>query len=166
MRRFLLATIAALAVSGPAAFAQSPSLSPLESRHVPDVTGVLTWVDNAMGTLFDVDFYHYVAQTAAVRSMFTTAGWSAFAPKHASLVDVTRQTRMLCHARAQIPPSLERIEEQPNGFEIVLPIVQTCENVNQVDTQIYRVTAHIVPAATAAHPNGWAIDRMDVTVEQ
>jgi hypothetical protein len=27
-------------------------------------------------------------------------------------------------------------------------------------------TAHVVTAASTAHPNGWAIDRMDVTAEQ
>ena len=46
------------------------------------------------------------------------------------------------------------------AYTIEVPIVQTCENVNQTSTNNLLVTAVVVRTNTDDHPDGLAIDQL------
>ena len=163
MRNVLFASIAVLAMSGSAALAQSSLRAPAEPNRVsdpPEASGGPDWVSHAVISLFDIDFHNAPLQTEAARGLFTAAGWSAYAPARTSLVEAVQQMRMLCHARVQGMPGDAVMTPQPAGYEMALPVVQTCENTDMADSQVFQVTVHVVPADSADHPQGWAIERI------
>ena len=46
------------------------------------------------------------------------------------------------------------------AYEIQVPIVQTCENVNQTSTNNLMITALVVRTNSDDHPDGLAIDQL------
>ena len=51
------------------------------------------------------------------------------------------------------------------AYEIQLPIMQTCENVNQTSTNYLVLTARVVRTNSDDHPDGLVIDQMVATTQ-
>ena len=95
---------------------------------------------------------------------FTVRGWNTFA---ASFIDKgnfdeIKRARLLCHAQAQRAALIHQSSyvEGALAYQIQVPIVQTCENVNQVSTNFLMINALVVRTNADDNPDGLVIDQM------
>ena len=91
-------------------------------------------------------------------------GWNTWA---ASFIDSgnlaeLKRARLLCHAQAQRAAMINQISSVQGAlaYQVQVPIVQTCENVNQARTNELMVTALVIRTNSDEHPDGLAIDQL------
>ena len=108
--------------------------------------------------------YNYPILLNTASRRFTVRGWNTFA---ASFIDKgnfdeIKRARLLCHAQAQRAALIHQSSyvEGALAYQIQVPIVQTCENVNQVSTNFLMINALVVRTNADDHPDGLVIDQM------
>jgi intracellular multiplication protein IcmL len=81
--------------------------------------------------------------------------------------DELKRARLLCHAQSQRAAVIHQTSYVQNAlaYQVQVPIVQTCENVNQTSTNTLMVTALVVRTNAEDHPDGLAIDQLVATTQ-
>jgi intracellular multiplication protein IcmL len=81
--------------------------------------------------------------------------------------DELKRARLLCHAQSQRAAVIHQTSYVQNAlaYQVQVPIVQTCENVNQTSTNNLMVTALVVRTNAEDHPDGLAIDQLVATTQ-
>lgn len=97
---------------------------------------------------------------------YTIDGWNSFARSFikAGNLDKLKQAKLLCFAQ---PTRAATIRDQKvvNGhvhYVVQFPFIQTCENVNQQNTQTLMATMVIDRVDDMDHPDGLAISQLVV----
>jgi intracellular multiplication protein IcmL len=94
-------------------------------------------------------------------------GWNTFAGSYVGQgnFEELKRARLLCHAQSQRAALIHQTSfvQGALAYTIEIPIVQTCENVNQVSTNNLLVTAVVVRTNADDHPDGLAIDQLVAT---
>ena len=138
-------------------------LTPVDSPIVDD-TQLLEWAVQAIIAPYNVDYHNYAAELNAASRHFTLRGWNTYANSFIGQgnFDEIKRARMLCHAQAQRAAVIHQTSyvQGALAYEVQLPIVQTCENVNQVSTNNLMITALVVRTNTDDHPDGLAVDQL------
>jgi len=131
---------------------------------VLDDAELLDWTVKAALAPYDIDYYNYPILLNTASRRFTVRGWNTFA---ASFIDKgnfdeIKRARLLCHAQAQRAALIHQSSyvEGALAYQIQVPIVQTCENVNQVSTNFLMINALVVRTNADDHPDGLVIDQM------
>jgi len=135
----------------------------LDSPIVDD-TELLEWTVRAALAPYNVDYFNYPVELNTASRRFTLNGWNTFA---ASYIDKgnfeeLKRARLLCHAQAQRAAVIHQTSyvEGALAYQVQVPIVQTCENVNQVSTNNLMITALVVRTNSDDHPDGLVIDQL------
>ena len=135
----------------------------LDSPIVDD-TELLDWTVKAVLAPYNVDYWNYPAELNTAGRRFTVRGWNTFATSFISRgnFDELKRARLLCHAQAQRAAVIHQTSfvQGALGYEIQVPIVQTCENVNQTSTNNLLITALVIRTNDDDHADGLAIDQL------
>jgi intracellular multiplication protein IcmL len=138
-------------------------LTPVDSPIVDD-TELLQWAVQAAIAPYNVDYWNYAKELNTASRKFTLRGWNTFAGSYVSQgnFDELKRARLLCHAQSQRAALIHQTSfvQGTLAYTIEVPIVQTCENVNQTSTNNLLVTAVVVRTNADDHPDGLAIDQL------
>lgn len=138
-------------------------LTPVDSP-IADDTELLQWTVQAAIAPYNVDYWNYAKELNTASRKFTLRGWNTFAGSYVGQgnFDELKRARLLCHAQAQRAALIHQTSfvQGALAYTIEVPIVQTCENVNQTSTNNLLVTAVVVRTNTDDHPDGLAIDQL------
>jgi intracellular multiplication protein IcmL len=141
-------------------------LSPVDSPIVDD-TELLEWAVQATLAPYNVDYWNYAKELNTASRKFTLRGWNTFAGSYVGQgnFEELKRARLLCHAQSQRAALIHQTSfvQSALAYTIEIPIVQTCENVNQVSTNNLLVTAVVVRTNADDHPDGLAIDQLVAT---
>jgi intracellular multiplication protein IcmL len=135
----------------------------LDSPIVDD-SELLDWSVKAILAPYNVDYYNYPVELNTASRRFTLRGWNTFAGSFINRgnFDELKRARLLCHAQAQRAAVIHQTSfaQGALAYQIQVPIVQTCENVNQTSTNDLMITALVIRTNDDDHPDGLAIDQL------
>ena len=135
----------------------------LDSPIVDD-TQLLQWTVQAILAPYNVDYYNYPVELNTASRKFTLHGWNTFARSFISQgnFDELRRARLLCHAQTERAALIHQTSYVLGAlaYQIQVPIVQTCENVNQTSSNKLMITAVVIRTNDDDHPDGLAIDQL------
>jgi len=138
-------------------------LTPVDSPIVDD-TELLQWTVQAAIAPYNVDYWNYAKELNTASRKFTVRGWNTFAGSYVGQgnFDELKRARLLCHAQSQRAALIHQTSfvQGALAYTVEVPIVQTCENVNQTSSNNLLVTAVVVRTNTDEHPDGLAIDQL------
>jgi intracellular multiplication protein IcmL len=143
-------------------------LTPVDSPIIGD-TELLEWTVQAAVAPYNVDYFNYAKELNTASRRFTVRGWNTFASSYVGQgnFDELKRARLLCHAQSQRAAVIHQTSYVKNAlaYQVQVPIVQTCENVNQTSTNNLMVTALVVRTNAEDHPDGLAIDQLVATTQ-
>jgi len=143
-------------------------LTPVDSPIIGD-TELLEWTVQAAIAPYNVDYFNYANELNTASRRFTVRGWNTFASSYVGQgnFDELKRARLLCHAQSQRAAVIHQTSYVQNAlaYQVQVPIVQTCENVNQTSTNNLMVTALVVRTNAEDHPDGLAIDQLVATTQ-
>ena len=143
-------------------------LTPVDSPIIGD-TELLEWTVQAAVAPYNVDYFTYAKELNTASRRFTVRGWNTFASSYVGQgnFDELKRARLLCHAQSQRAAVIHQTSYVQNAlaYQVQVPIVQTCENVNQTSTNNLMVTALVVRTNAEDHPDGLAIDQLVATTQ-
>ncbi len=135
----------------------------LDSPIVDD-TQLLQWTVQAILAPYNVDYYNYPVELNTASRKFTLQGWNTFAQSFISQgnFDELRRARLLCHAQTERAALIHQTSyvQGALAYQIQVPVVQTCENVNQTSSNKLMITAVVIRTNDDDHPDGLAIDQL------
>ncbi len=135
----------------------------LDSPIVGD-TELLEWSVKAILAPYNVDYYNYPRELNTASRRFTVNGWNSFANSYIAQgnFEELKRARLLCHAQSERAAVIHQTSYRQSAlaYQIQVPIVQTCENVNQTSTNRLLITALVVRTNADDHPDGLAIDQL------
>jgi len=135
----------------------------LDSPIVDD-TQLLQWTVQAILAPYNVDYYNYPVELNTASRKFTLSGWNTFAQSFISRgnFDELKRARLLCHAQTERAALIHQTSyvQGALAYQIQVPIVQTCENVNQTSSNKLMITAVVIRTNADDHPDGLAIDQL------
>jgi intracellular multiplication protein IcmL len=155
--------------------APSPKYFFVDGRYLPrpataldspivDDTELRDWTTRAVLAPYNVNYHDYPEQLNTASRRFTTQGWNTFAESYikSGNFDKMKQAYLLCFAQAQRAAVISRsmMMEGALGYEIQVPIVQTCQNTNQQSTQHLVLTSRVLRTNSQDHPDGLAIAQL------
>ena len=128
---------------------------------------LLQWTVSALVASYTYDYHDQAGQVAAARSRFSRAGQDgAHGPFGPSMDhEAAVRNRWLCRAQAdQAATVLEKgVVLDVLGYDVEVPVVQTCDYSTGDFTNRFRVRARVVRTGELDHPEGVMIDRVQVT---
>ena len=135
----------------------------LDSPIVDD-TELLEWSVKAILAPYNVDYHNYGLQLNTASRRFTLSGWNTFANSYIGQgnFDELKRARLLCHAQSQRAAIIHQSSYKQGAlaYQIQVPIMQTCENVNQTSSNSLMITASIIRTNSDDHPDGLAVDQL------
>ena len=138
-------------------------LTPVDSPIIGD-TELLEWTVQAAVAPYNVDYFNYAKELNTASRRFTVRGWNTFASSYVGQgnFDELKRARLLCHAQSQRAAVIHQTSYVQNAlaYQVQVPIVQTCENVNQTSSNNLMITALVVRTNAEDHPDGLAIDQL------
>lgn len=133
----------------------------LDSPIVDD-TELLEWTVKAALAPYNLDYHNYAPQLNAASRRFTVHGWNTFAKSFIDFgnFDELKRARLLCHAQSQRAAVIHQTGFQAGAlaYEVQVPIVQTCENVNQTSDNKLLLSVRVIRTNDDDHADGLAID--------
>jgi intracellular multiplication protein IcmL len=135
----------------------------LDSPIVDD-TELLDWTVKAILAPYNVDYYNYPLELNTASRRFTVVGWNTFATSYVGEgnFDELKRARLLCHAQATRAALIHETSfvQGALAYQIQVPIVQTCENVNQTSTNHLMITALVIRTNADDYPDGLAVEQL------
>ena len=135
----------------------------LDSPIVSD-TELLEWTVEAVLAPYNVDYQNYAVELNTASRRFTVKGWNTFANSYVAQgnFDELKRARLLCHAQAQRAAVIHQTGFAAGAlaYQVQVPVIETCENVNQTSTSNLLITALVVRTNSDDHPYGLAIDQL------
>lgn len=134
------------------------------SSPIVDDAQLLAWSVRAVLAPYNVDYHNYAEQLNTASQRFTLHGWNTFAQSFigSGNFEQLKRASLLCHAQAQRAAIITDTLRVGGAlaWRVQLPIVQTCQNVNQTSTTNLMVTALVVRSNADAHADGLAINQL------
>lgn len=135
----------------------------LDSPIVDD-TQLLEWTVQTILAPYNIDYYNYPTELNTASRRFTVHGWNTFADSFVKQgnFDEVKRARLLCHAQAVRAAVIHQTSFVQGAltYQVQVPIVQTCENVNQTSSNNLVITALVIRTSDDDHPDGLAIDQL------
>jgi intracellular multiplication protein IcmL len=135
----------------------------LDSPIVDDAE-LLEWSVKAVLAPYNVDYHNYPEQLNTASRRFTPNGWNTFASSYIAQgnFEEMKRARLLCHAQSQRAALIHQTSYKAGAlaYEIEVPIMQTCENVNQTSANVLMISALVVRTNSDDHPDGLAIEQL------
>ena len=137
--------------------------TPLDSPIVDDHQ-LLDWTVTAVLAPYNVNYHDYPVQLNASGRKFTPTGWASFAGSYINggNFEAMKKAMLLCYAQAQRAAVISEatVINGALAYRIQFPIVQTCQNSQQQNTQKLMMTALVMRTNVEDHPDGLAIEQL------
>jgi intracellular multiplication protein IcmL len=135
----------------------------LDSPVVDDAE-LLDWTVKAVLAPYNVNYHDYPVQLNTAGRRFTPSGWSSFAHSYINggNFEAMKKAMLLCYAQAQRSAVITEAAtfQGALSYRVQVPIVQTCQNSQQANTQKLMVTALVVRTNAEDHPDGLAVEQL------
>jgi len=139
------------------------SVRGLDSPIVDDAQ-LLEWTVQAILAVYNVNYHDYPQQLNTAGRRFTGNGWSSFANSYikGGNFEEMKKALLLCYAQAQRSAVISEVSAVQGAlsYRVQVPIVQTCQNSQQANTQKLMITALVVRTNSEDHPDGLAIEQL------
>jgi len=139
------------------------AVTALDSPIVSDAE-LLNWTVRAVLAPYNVNYHDYPEELNTAGRRFTNNGWSTFADSYikSGNFEAMKQGMLLCFAQAQRSAVIteSKIVNGALGYHIQVPIVQSCQNSNQVNTQKMMLTALVLRTNSEDHLDGLAVEQL------
>jgi len=113
---------------------------------------------------YNVNYHDYPEELNTAGRHFTLNGWRTFVESYikSGNYEAMKQGMMLCFAQAQRAAVIveTKILSGALAYRIQFPILQTCQNSQQANTQKMMLTARVVRTNDEDHRDGIAIDQL------
>ena len=135
----------------------------LDSPIVSD-TELLDWTVKWAAAPYNVNYHDYPEELNAAGRHFTLPGWRTFAESYikSGNYEAMKQGMMLCFAQPQKAALI--VDTKMIGgalaYRVQFPIIQSCQNSQQINTQKMMLTALVVRTNDEDHRDGIAIDQL------
>jgi len=138
-------------------------VAPLDSPIVSDAQ-LLDWTVKWASAPYNVNYHDYPEELNTAGRHFTLNGWRTFAESYikSGNYEAMKQGLMLCFAQALRAAVIvdTKLISGALAYRIQFPIVQTCQNTQQANTQKMILTALVVRTNDEDHRDGIAIDQL------
>ena len=138
-------------------------VTPLDSPIVSDAQ-LLDWTVKWASAPYNVNYHDYPEELNTAGRHFTLNGWRTFAESYikSGNYEAMKQGLMLCFAQALRAAVIvdTKLISGALAYRIQFPIVQTCQNTQQANTQKMILTALVVRTNDEDHRDGIAIDQL------
>lgn len=139
------------------------SIIPLDKPIIDDAQ-LLQWAIRWGSAPFNINYYDYQEQMSVASRHFSHKGWVSFATSFTKQgnIDKIIAAKMLCYAQ----PTHSAIIKDSTlimgqlSYDIQFPMIQTCENTNQVNSQNLIIDVVVKRINNDNHPDGLVIDRL------
>ena len=135
----------------------------LDSPIVNDAQ-LLDWTVKWASAPYNVNYHDYPEELNTAGRHFTPNGWRTFAESYikSGNYEAMKQGMMLCFAQAQRAAVIveTKIQSGALAYRIQFPILQTCQNSQQANTQKMMLAALVVRTNDEDHRDGIAIDQL------
>jgi intracellular multiplication protein IcmL len=135
----------------------------LDSPIVDDVE-LLEWTVKAVLAPYNVNYHDYPEQLNTAGRRFAPEGWASFARSYINggNFEAMKKAMLLCYAQAQRSAVITEAStfQGALSYRVQVPIVQTCQNSQQANTQKLMVSALVVRTNAEDHPDGLAIEQL------
>jgi intracellular multiplication protein IcmL len=135
----------------------------LDSPIVNDAE-LLDWTVRAALAPYNVNYHDYPEELNTAGRRFTLDGWKTFAESYirSGNYEAMKRGMMLCFAQAQRAAVIvdTKIMSGALAYRIQFPILQTCENSQEANTQKMMLTALVVRTNDEDHRDGLAVDQL------
>ena len=139
------------------------AVAALDSPIVNDAQ-LLDWTVKWALAPYNVNYHDYPVELNEAGRRFTQSGWRTFAQSYISSgnYEAMKQGMMLCYAQAQRAAVIveTKIVSGALAYRVQVPILQTCQNSQQTNTQKMMLTALVVRTNDEDHRDGIAIDQL------
>ncbi|GBQ27951.1 DotI/IcmL protein [Acetobacter estunensis NRIC 0472] len=123
----------------------------------------LSWVLKWSLAPYNINYRDYATQLNVAGSHYTIEGWQSFAQEFVKQGNLAKlkEAKLLCYAQPTRAPTIkdETIINGQRRYVVQIPFVQTCENVNQENTQTLLATVTVTRVDDPDHPDGLAISQ-------
>jgi len=144
------------------------AITALDSPIVSDAE-LLNWTVRAVLAPYNVNYHDYPEELNTAGRRFTDNGWKTFADSYikSGNFDAMKKGMLLCFAQAQRSAVIteSKIVEGALAYRIQVPIVQTCQNSNQINTQNLMLTALVLRTNAEDHLDGLAVEQLVAVVQ-
>ncbi len=144
------------------------AITALDSPIVSD-SELLNWTVRAVLAPYNVNYHDYPEELNTAGRRFTDNGWKTFADSYikSGNFDAMKKGMLLCFAQAQRSAVIteSKIVEGALAYRIQVPIVQTCQNSNQINTQNLMLTALVLRTNAEDHLDGLAVEQLVAVVQ-
>ncbi len=135
----------------------------LDSPIVDDAE-LLDWTVKAVLAPYNVNYHDYPVQLNTAGRRFTPSGWASFAHSYINggNFEAMKKAMLLCYAQAQRSAVITEAAtfQGALSYRVQVPIVQTCQNSQQANTQKLMVTALVVRTNAEDHADGLAVEQL------
>ena len=125
---------------------------------------LLDWTVKWASAPYNVNYHDYPEELNTAGRHFTLNGWRTFAESYikSGNYEAMKQGLMLCFAQAQRAAVIvdTKLISGALAYRIQFPILQTCQNSQQANTQKMILTALVVRTNDEGHRDGIAIDQL------
>jgi len=139
------------------------AMTAVDSPVVNDAE-LLDWTVKAVLAPYNVNYHDYPLELNTAGRRFTTNGWSTFAGSYikSGNFEAMKKGMLLCFAQAQRSAVIvdSKIVGGALAYRVQVPIVQTCQNTNEANTQRMMLTALVVRTNAEDHPEGLQIEQL------
>ena len=139
------------------------AMTAVDSPIVNDAE-LLDWTVKAVLAPYNVNYHDYPLELNTAGRRFTTNGWSTFAGSYikSGNFEAMKKGMLLCFAQAQRSAVIVdfKIVGEALAYRVQVPIVQTCQNTNEANTQRMMLTALVVRTNAEDHPEGLQIEQL------
>jgi len=127
---------------------------------------LLSWAVKWSIAPYNINYRDFPQQLNVAGAHYTLDGWNTFAHSfiQAGNLAKLRSAKLLCYAQPTRAATVraQSIVDGHSRYVVQFPFIQTCENVNQQNTQMLMATATIDRVEDLDHRDGLAIQQLVV----
>lgn len=125
---------------------------------------LLSWAIRWSLAPYNINYRDYPVQLNTAGRHYSLNGWNSFAKSFISQGNLAKlkQAKLLCYAQPVRAATVKAqiVVDGHARYVVQFPFIQTCENVNQQNTQTLMATATIDRVDDTDHPDGLAIEQL------
>lgn len=138
-------------------------VKPVDSPIMDD-TQLLNWTVTAILAPYNVNYHDYAVQLNLAGRKFSQAGWKSFAGSYIASgnYDAMKKGMLLCFAQQQRAAIISEtlFDGGALAYRIQVPVLQTCQNSQEANSQKMVLTALVKRTNAEDHVDGLVVDQL------
>ncbi|WP_294537744.1 DotI/IcmL/TraM family protein [uncultured Rhodoblastus sp.] len=138
-------------------------VKPVDSPIMDD-TQLLNWTVTAILAPYNVNYHDYAEQLNRAGRKFSASGWRSFASSYIASgnYEAMKKGMLLCFAQQQRAAIITEtlFEAGALAYQVQVPVVQTCQNTQEANSQKMILTALVRRTNAEDHVEGLVVDQL------